>query len=126
MGKKQEKKQSIMQMANGAFLERVDYEMERVVDNILDLNTDPKKVRKITVTIELKPDSDRSMIGVSVTAKSTLAPTNPVGTSLAFVNDVNGEAVLAEMTPQAPGQMFLDGSIQEEPKIIKLCGNGGK
>lgn len=30
---------SILQMARGAFQERVDYEMGRVVDNILDLNT---------------------------------------------------------------------------------------
>lgn len=28
---------SILQMARGAFQERVDYEMGRVVDNILDL-----------------------------------------------------------------------------------------
>lgn len=118
-------KQSIMQMANGAFLERVDYEMERVVDNILDPNTNATKARKITVTIELKPDDDRGKINVSVTAKSTLAPTNPVGTSLAFTSDANGEAVLAEMTPQIPGQMYLDGSTQEAPKILKLYANGG-
>lgn len=118
-------KQSIMQMANGAFLERVDYEMERVVNNILDPNTDATKARKITVTIEFKPDSERGKINVSVTAKSTLAPTNPVGTSLAFTSDANGEAVLAEMTPQIPGQMYLDGSTQEEPKILKLSANGG-
>lgn len=118
-------KQSIMQMANGAFLERVDYEMERVIENILDPNTNATKARKITVMIELKPDDDRNKIGVSVTAKSTLAPTNPVGTSLAFTSDANGEAVLAEMIPQIPGQMYLDGSTQEEPKILKLSANGG-
>lgn len=117
--------QSIMEMAGGAFLERVNYEMEKVVDNILDPNTKATKTRKITVTIELTPDDDRGKIDVSVTAKSTLAPTNPVGTSLAFVSDSNGEAMLAEMTPQIPGQMYIDGSVQEEPKILKLYGNGG-
>lgn len=114
-------KQSIMQMAGGAFLERVDYEMEKVVDNILDPNTKPTKTRKITVTLELTPDDDRSKIDVSVTAKSTLAPTNPVGTTLAFMG--GDEAVLAEMVPHIPGQLFLDGGEQEEPKILKLCGN---
>lgn len=118
-------KQSIIEMAGGAFLERIDYEMEKVVDNILDPNTKPTKPRKITVTIELTPDDDRGKINVNVTAKSTLAPTNPVGTSLTFVSDRNGEAVLAEMTPQIPGQMYIDGSTQDEPKILKLCGNGG-
>lgn len=118
-------KQSIMQMAGGAFLERVDYEMEKVVENILDPNTKATKTRKITVTIELTPDDDRSKIDVNVTAKSTLVPTNPVGTSLAFVNDANGEGQLAEMTPQIPGQLFLDGTEQEEPAILRLA-NGGK
>lgn len=47
---------SILQMARGAFQERVDYEMGRVVDNILDLNTKATAKRKITLTIELTPD----------------------------------------------------------------------
>lgn len=126
MSKAKKTAQSIMEMADGAFLERVNYEMEKVVDNILDPNTKATKTRKITVTIELTPDDDRGKIDVSVTAKSTLAPTNPVGTSLAFVGGENGEAVLAEMTPQIPGQMYIDGSVQEEPKIIKLAANGGR
>ena len=119
-------KQSIMEMGRGAFLERVDYEVERVIENILDPNTSPTKARKITVTIEFKPDDERENINVNVTAKSILAPTNPVGTRLAFTNDRNGETVLAEMVPQIPGQMYLNGEEQEEPPILKLCGNGGK
>lgn len=43
---------SILQMARGAFQERVDYEMGRVVDNILDLNTKATAKRKITLTID--------------------------------------------------------------------------
>lgn len=34
-------KTSILQMAKGAFLERADFEMKRVIDNILDPNTKP-------------------------------------------------------------------------------------
>ena len=51
---------SILQMAQGAFQERVDYEMQRCVDNILDVNTKATAKRKITLTIELTPDDDRS------------------------------------------------------------------
>ena len=46
---------SILQMAQGAFQERVDYEMQRCVDNILDVNTKATAKRKITLTIELTP-----------------------------------------------------------------------
>ena len=71
---------SIMRMARGAFEERVDYEMDKVIQNILDPNTKATAKRKITLTIELTPDDERRQIQVSVTAKSTLAATNPVKT----------------------------------------------
>lgn len=119
-----QKRNSIMQMAKGAFQERVDYEMSRVIDNILDLNTKATAKRKITLTIELTPDDERRQIQVAVTAKSALAPTNPVATSLCITSDGNGEMVVAEMVPQIPGQMNMDGTQQEAPKILKLVQAG--
>lgn len=116
---------SILQMAQGAFQERVDYEMQRCVDNILDVNTKATAKRKITLTIELTPDDDRRQIRVNVVAKATLAATNPVATSLCVTTlcvttDGNGEMVVAEMVPQLPGQMRMDGHEQEAPKILNL------
>ena len=73
----QNQRDSIMSMARGAFEERVDYEMDKVIQNILDPNTKATAKRKITLTIELTPDDERRTIGVQVTAKSTLAATNP-------------------------------------------------
>lgn len=80
--------------------------------------------RKITLTIELAPDDERRTIGVSVTAKSTLAATNPVATALYVTSDGNGELVVAEMVPQVPGQMNMDGTQQEAPKLLKLVQHG--
>jgi hypothetical protein len=115
-----ENRDSIMRMARGAFEERVDYEMDKVIQNILDPNTKATAKRKITLTIELTPDDERRQIQVSVTAKSTLAATNPVATSLYVTGDGNGELVVAEMVPQVPGQMNMDGTQQEPPKLLKL------
>ena len=83
-----ENRDSIMRMARGAFEERVDYEMDKVIQNILDPNTK--------------------------------AATNPVATSLYVTGDGNGELVVAEMVPQVPGQMNMDGTQQEAPKLLKL------
>ena len=74
----------------------------------------------ITLTIELTPDDERQTISVSVQAKATLAPTNPVATALCITSDGNGEMVVAEMVPQIPGQINMDGTQQEAPKILKL------
>lgn len=94
--------------------------MDKVIQNILDPNTKATAKRKITLTIELTPDDERRTIGVSVTAKSTLAATNPVTTALYVTSDGNGELVVAEMVPQVPGQMNMDGTQQEAPKLLKL------
>lgn len=109
-------KKSILQMARGAILERSDYEMSRILENILDANTSATAKRKLTLTLELKPDDARQTITVSCTAKSTLAPTNPVVTAL-FVSD---EEHVVEMAPQLPGQFSFDGTEQESPASLKI------
>lgn len=114
-------KSSLLQMAKGAIQERVDYEVERVVDNILDINTDPTAKRKVTLTVELKPDEERQVIKISASAKSTLAPVTPVNTSLVVTADGNGEMILAEIVPQVPGQISMTGEQQEAPKILKIA-----
>ena len=115
-----EQRNSIMQMAKGAFQERVDYEMTRVIDNILDPNTKATANRKITLTIELTPDDERENIVVAVQAKSTLAATNPVMTALFIAHTRDGERLIGEKVPQIPGQMRMDGTEQEPPKLLKL------
>jgi len=63
---------SILEMSQGAILERVNYEMRRIIDNIMDVNTKAAAKRKLTVTLELTPDDERRTIMVHTTAKSTL------------------------------------------------------
>ena len=94
-------KKSILEMSMGAILERVDYEMGRVLENVLDPNTKATAKRKITVGLE---------------------PTDPVTTSLFITSAPNtGEMVVAEMVPQVPGQIFMDGDEQGQPKILKFA-----
>ena len=114
-------KKSILEMSMGAILERVDYEMGKVMDNILDPNTKATAKRKISVTLELIPSADRRTITVQTTAKSTLVPTDPITTSLYITNQPGtGEMVVAEMVPQVPGQLGMDGGEQDRPKVLKF------
>jgi len=114
------KRDSILRMAAGAIEEKVDYEVTRVIDNILDLNTKPDAKRKITITLVFQPDAERKHIAIQAEAKSTLVPTAPVATSMMITADGNGEMVVAEMVPQIPGQLNMRGGEQEQPKILKL------
>lgn len=77
-------RKSIIDMAQGAIKERADYET-------------PTKKRTLTLQLVFSPDSERRQIGVAVTAKSKLEPTNPVGTALYLTGDGNGELTAVEM-----------------------------
>lgn len=112
----EEARKSILEMARGGVLERVDYEMPKVLENIFDANTKPTAKRKVTITVELTPDEDRQTITVDYIVKSALAPTNPVRTMLYAAND----DTVIEMTPQIPGQTNMTGGTQEPPAQLKL------
>ncbi len=107
---------SILQMARGGFMERVDYEMPNLLRNILDPNTSATAKRKLTITLELKPDDSRQNIAVSFAVKSAPAATNPVTTALYVADD----DTIVEMVPQIPGQTAIDGTEQEAPPMLKL------
>ena len=109
-------KKSILQMARGAIQERADYEITKILDNILDPNTSATAARKLTLTLTLKPDDTRQNIAVGVVAKSTLAATNPVTTSL-YVAD---QDTIVEMVPQLPGQIDMDGAEEDAAPVLKL------
>ena len=119
--KNQDQRSSLLQMAKGAIQERVDYEVARVVDNLLDMNTEAKAKRKVTLTITMVADDDRRVVKVEASAKSTLAPVTPIGTSLVVTADGNGEMMLAEIIPNVPGQISMYGEVQEAPKILKIA-----
>ena len=120
----EEAKTSILQMARGAIQERIDYEMAKVIDNILDPNTSAQKKRKLTLTIELQPDDNRQTVFVNCTAKSALCPTNQVSTSLYITGDgATGEVVAVEMVPNVPGQQDMFGEEQEAAPILKMVRN---
>lgn len=112
---------SILRMAMGAIEERVNYEMGRVLDNILDPNSEAKKKRKMTITLEFLPDAERRTIQVNAGVKSSLVPTDPVLTSLYVAsNPASGEMEVYEMVPQIPGQQAMSGDVQEDPKVLKF------
>lgn len=113
-------RKSFLEMNRGAILERVDYELGRVFDNIMDVNTPAAKVRKLTIAIDLKPNDDRTQISHSAIVKSTLQPTNAITGSLAVVGDQNGVIQMVEMVPQIPGQLAIDDTEQDDPAYIEF------
>lgn len=71
-------------LAKGAAHERFDLCMKKVAENVADPNTDPEKVRKITLTITIKPHADRSGAIVNLVGTTKLAPYKPAAGQLFF------------------------------------------
>ncbi|MFY0127900.1 MULTISPECIES: replication terminator protein [Bacillus cereus group] len=94
--------------AEGALAERFDTEFQRVLENIADPNTDPTKKRKITLTLTLSGTKKREVLDCIVQAKSTLAPTEEIGTKILMGQDATGEIVGQELSSGIKGQMFID------------------
>jgi len=120
--KKPKENSSILELANGAILERADYELQRIIDNIRDPNTRPDKKRSLVLTIDFLPNFERDNIRLNVTAKSKLEATNPIATQMYITENDNEELIAVELTQNIPGQTNVFGDIQEEPKFILLKG----
>ena len=116
----EEKAKSILEMGRGAIMERVDYEMAKVIKNILDENTKATGVRELTVKIKFTPDDKREVIKVDTVASSKLQPTNSIVTALYLGKDQKGNIGAVEMVPQIPGQTFANGTEQETPAKLKM------
>lgn len=95
------------QFAQGALAEKANKELQRAFENIADPNTDHKKSRKVTITIELKPNEARDIISTHVTAKSSLAPAKAVETQILL--GYQGKQIIGkELHSGIPGQSFFD------------------
>ena len=118
-------KKSILEYAMGAIAESVDYELNRVLANIGDPNTVPTAKHKITLTLVFSPDENRVRIEMASSCKSTLAPLSTVKTMLGVTRARNGDLLLAEMLPQIPGQVDMDGDEAPAPAGMVFGGGSG-
>jgi len=80
------KEVSLVTLGGGAAVEKFDFELERVLENIQDINCDATAVREVTVKVKIKPDRNREVGSVSVQATAKLAPELPHETPVYFSN----------------------------------------
>lgn len=97
----------LSKLGDGGLQEKVDRELEKVFDNILDPNTDHKTKRKLVITLTMSADESREVVGTSMEVKSTLAPQNGVATTV-LVGQKDGHVYANELKSSAPGQMYFD------------------
>ena len=94
-------------------------ELEKVLVNIKNLNSDAKKVREINIKFTFKPiDDKREVILLGVSATSKLAPYEGVATNIYTDLDKEGNVFAAEI--KSPEQVSLDDFKDESSKVTNF------
>ena len=106
---------NLEEFAGGKLSVQLNKALEKVTENIQDPNTDAQKVRKINVSISLRPNDERNFVSTTVETKLSLAPELGATTALSMGRDLRtGEVEAVEIFNQIPGQMNVDDVIDQE------------
>lgn len=95
---------SFTTLAGGGVEEKLQYALDEVAANIADPNTDAKKTRKVTMTLTLKPNEQRSIANLEVDVKTSLAAPVGISTTLMIDRDEKGKVVASEIYGKDPNQ----------------------
>ncbi|WP_368652396.1 replication terminator protein [Ornithinibacillus sp. 4-3] len=108
----------ISELADGAVQEKLNYELQKVFDNIHDPNTKAKDKRSVTIKLEFQPDEKRQTINVESTFTTKLANVQGVATTVLTGKDLStGKVEARELKSSIPGQTFFDQDSQIKTDI---------
>lgn len=102
---------TVENLCGGAVQEKINRAIKKVVDNVLDPNTDAKKKREITLKLVFTPnEDDREDVAVEAHVAVKTASESGVTTQLFVTKDPgNGKIEVSEYVKgQIKGQMTLD------------------
>ncbi|GHU76475.1 hypothetical protein AGMMS49992_22220 [Clostridia bacterium] len=111
--------QSLDQLMGGALNERFNAAFKDILKNCFDPNTDPEKVRKIKVTIFVKPDGNRDAAKFGFDIKAEPAAPTAVTQTVYIHQKDDGSVEAVEKTNVAPGQVGFDGK-EYIPNVIEF------
>ncbi len=106
-------------LADGAAAELFQSELDKVLRNIQDPNTEATAMRKVTLEVTFAPDDNREMGDVKVKASSRLAGLKGAETRVYFGRH-QGQLVATEWNPRQAGL------FDETPALRDVKNKGGK
>jgi hypothetical protein len=97
-------------LGGGVMAARFDEELAKVVENILDLNTEATRKREIVLRVSIKPTADRNMGVIGISADSKLAPVTSFATKGFFGRRrTDGKLLALEHDPK---QLDIEGMLK--------------
>ena len=112
---------TLTEIGRGAAVERFDLELQKVLDNIQDPNTDAKKARSVVLKFTITPDEDRGVGKYAIDAQAKLAPLKSHPGRVFLGIDGKGHGVASEEHPtQAEIKEVMNPGLQDDGKVYKL------
>lgn len=108
------------ELMDGALTERFNREMERVLANVFDPNTNPKAKRQIQIIIDVAPNERRDAAVLKVDVKTKIAPPVAIEQTVFLHMDDDGNVTASEISREIPGQIGMDGREQPLPSVIEF------
>lgn len=109
---------SLSTVCGGCAEERFNFELQKILENILDPNTDATAERSVTLTVKIKPDEDRNMMRNTLTVSCKPAPLSPQSSVSLIGKDVRGKAEAHEVKP------FVQAEFEFPENVTKLKKEG--
>ena len=94
---------SLNNLGNGAAVEMFDNELEKVLNNLQDINKDGKAERSITLTVKFKPTDTQGIVSTQIECKSKLSGQRIFPTHL-MIGHNGRQSEAREMFQQQPLQ----------------------
>lgn len=118
---KEDLRVSLKDLANGGTQEVFDYELARVLENIMDPNT-TEKAREINIKVKIKPNKERDYCDVSIDCTSKLAQVDSISTHFYVGKTPNGIRAVEHNPQQMKLQMEtkLEKETPPPPNIVPL------
>ena len=104
---------------DGAMIEGFDLMFRKVLDNIADLNTPATATRSLTLTLTIKPHSDRTTVDTEVACSTKLAAVE-VHKSKCFVGKEEGGGMVAFTSDPRQMQLWTAPRPKEAIPVIRF------
>lgn len=113
---------SLANLAGGAAVEAFDIQLEKVLENILDPNTNPTAVREVTLKVKIKPDENRAFGPMEFTCKPKFGDDKPI-TTMVHIGRKGSKAIASEHDAR---QLSFPSGEEKQPTPLHAVGGAEK
>jgi len=110
---------SLDQLMDGGVAARFQTELQKVWNNIFDMNTEAKDTRSISITFKFKPTPQRDAATMTADITVKLANAAPMQQTVLMHQFDDGSIQVAERTNQIVGQLDMEGK-ETIPNVVEF------